>query len=66
MTFFFLGVHLEGWAEGLALLFIPEVCSEVVIFFTSVIFFFISEPRPGKTVATGRRLHMRNDVFEFN
>lgn len=27
VTFFFLGVHLDGWAEGLAQLFIPEVYS---------------------------------------
>lgn len=27
LTFFFHGVHLEGWAEGLGRLFIPEVCS---------------------------------------
>lgn len=27
LTFFFHGVHLKGWAEGLGRLFIPEVCS---------------------------------------
>jgi len=31
VIFFFLGVHLDGWAEGLALLFIPEVCKSVLV-----------------------------------
>lgn len=30
VIFFFLGVHLDGWAEGLAVLFIPEVCFSVI------------------------------------
>lgn len=27
VTFFFVSVHLDGWAQGLARLFIPEVCN---------------------------------------
>ena len=28
IIFFFRGVHLKGYQEGLALLFIPEVCNQ--------------------------------------